>query len=99
MSKTIELNEGDFAFVMEFKGPSIDGSQHIIKLFAGEEQIGLTSNISIHIPKSGEPKIEVSFIGSDLNEADKLVLSKHLKNRVNEYAKLLHKIPGIVVHS
>ena len=99
MTKTIELKEGDFAFVLESRDPNTDGVPYIVKLFAGEEQIGLCSDIAIHVPKDGRPKIEITFIGNDLDATDKFILSKHLKNRVNKYAELLRKIPGIIVNS
>jgi hypothetical protein len=99
MTKTIELKDDDFAFIMESQAPFTDDLHHTIKIFAGEEQIGLCSDVSIHVPKDGKPKIEITFIGSDLDEVDKLVLSKHLKDRVNKYAELLRKIPGTIIHS
>lgn len=97
MTKIIELNENNLTLTIEPKGLSIDGPDNTIKLFVDEEQIGLYNDILIHIPKNKNPEIKISFIGSDLKESDKLILSNHLKNRISKYAALLRKIPGIVV--
>jgi len=99
MSKIIELKDGDFAFVMESRVPDINGNAFTIKLFAGEEQIGLYQDLSIIIENHEHPKIEVTFIGGKLKEADRLILSKHLKDRIRRYVGLLRKIPGIMVRS
>lgn len=100
----LELEDRDFAFVMKMNKQvdgmgNVTGYTPVVKVYVGDKQIGVITNIDIRAAASGvTPDITVTLAGG-LSHQDAKQMGDGLKEAVKDYVRLLGLVPGVKVDS
>ncbi len=100
----VELEDRDFAFVIKMNRQTdamgnVTGYTPVMKVFVGDKQIGLITNLEVRAATSGvTPDIHITLAGG-LSQEDARRMGDQIRESVKDYVRLLGLVPGVKVES